>query len=39
MGKLKIFEMILKAASLLITAAMAIVKFIGIIGRMATAKA
>lgn len=39
MGKLKIFEIILKAASLLVTAAMAVVKFIGIVGKMATAKA
>ena len=39
MGKLKIFETILKAASLLVAAAMAVVKFIGTIGKLSPAKA
>ena len=39
MGGLKVFEIILKAASLLVAAAMSVVKFIGIIGKLAPAKA
>ena len=39
MGTLKIFELILKAASLLIAAAMSVVKFIGIVGKLAPAEA
>ena len=39
MGKLKLVEMILMAASLLVAAAMSVVKFIGIVGRLAPAKA
>ena len=39
MGTLKFFELILKAASLLIAAAMSVVKFIGTIGKLAPAKA
>ena len=34
LGKLKLFENILKAASALIASAMSIIKFIGIIGKM-----
>jgi hypothetical protein len=37
MGKIKLFESILKAASALIASAMAIIKFIGIISKMAPA--
>ncbi len=33
MGKIKLFENILKAASALIASAMSIIKFIGIIGK------
>ena len=33
MGRLKLFENILKAASALIASAMSIVKFIGIVGK------
>ena len=39
LGKLKVFENILKAASALIAAAMSIIKFIGIIDKMSSAKA
>lgn len=39
LGKLKLFENILKAASALIASAMSIVKFIGIIGKMKPALA
>lgn len=39
MGKLKIVELTLKAASLLVAAAMSVVKFIGIVGKLALAKA
>lgn len=39
MGKIKIFELILKAASLLVAAAMSVVKLIGIIGKLATENA
>jgi hypothetical protein len=38
LGKLKIFENILKAASALIAAAMSIIKFISITDKMAKAK-
>lgn len=38
LGKWKEFENILKAASALIAAAMSIVKFVGIIGKMKPAK-
>lgn len=37
LGKLKIFENILKAASALIAAAMSIIKFISIVDKMAQA--
>ena len=39
MGKLKLFEHVLKAASALIASAMAIVKFVGIIGKIKAALA
>ena len=39
MGKLKKAEMILKAVSVLVAAAMSVVKFIGIIGKLAPKKA
>ena len=39
MGKLKLVEMILKAASLLVAAAMSVVKLIGIIGKLASENA
>lgn len=34
MGKIKLFEIVLKAISTLIASAMAIISFIGIIGRL-----
>ena len=37
MGGLKVFETILKAASLLVAAAIAVVKFIGTIGKLSLA--
>lgn len=39
MGRLKVFELILKAVSLLVAAAMSVVKFIGTIGKLSPAKA
>lgn len=39
MGGLKIFELFLKAVSLLVTAAMSVVRFIGTVGKMAEVKA
>ena len=39
MGKLKVAELILKAVSLLVAAAMSVVKFIGIVGKLAPKKA
>lgn len=39
MGKLKLFEKILKAASALVTALVSAVKFIGMVAGMKTAKA
>lgn len=39
MGRLKIFENILKAASVLVTALVSVVKFIGMVAKLKTAKA